>query len=199
MSDLVYSPDGATLAAVGGDWRLRLLDLRTGKEWGPAGEPRGQTTHLAFSPADGQIALARDGRIELWSGATGERPQILGDHGGGIDCLAFSSDGTLLASAGADWLIRLWDVREGRLKGRLSGHTATVKSLAFAPDGRSLASGGDDRTVRLWYLPTLQELYSLEGHRGAVSAVAFSPDGRLLASGGTIGPGEGDAYLWRAK
>ena len=195
---LAWSSDGATLAAAGTDGQVHFWNRSTGEEGKLLGGPPGKTTCLTFSPTSGLLALNRGPRIELWDVARGELRQILGEHAN-VRCLAFSADGSLLASGGGDWLIRLWGVSEGRLKGTLEGHTAVVSSLAFCPDGQTLASGSQDTTVRLWHLPTLQELYSLEGHRGPVHAVAFSPDGRMLASGGEWGPGAGEVYLWRAR
>ncbi len=99
--------------------------------------------------------------------------------------MAFSPDGTRIASASADSTVRVWDAATGQPVGDpLTGHTGTVQSVAFSPDGTRLASGGADQTVRLWDPATGQPVGDpLTGHTGAVSSVAFSPDGTRLASG----------------
>ena len=113
----------------------------------------------------------------------------------GINAVAFSPDGRMLASAGNDKAVRLWYLATGENVGTLTGHADVVRAVAFSPDGQLLASAGDDKAVRLWYLGTGQILRALTGHTGLgsrVSAVAFSPDGRMLASGG----GDKTVRLW---
>lgn len=96
--------------------------------------------------------------------------------------VAFSSDGTLLASAGDDQLVRLWEVGTGQCSHLLEGHNDCVWSVAFSPDSTLLASGGDDKLVRIWEIGTGRCLLNLEGHTNRIWSVIFSPDGTKLAS-----------------
>ena len=113
---------------------------------------------------------------------------ILEGHTGDVYAIAFSPDGSTLASRSQDNTIRLWDVSTGAHKHTLEGHTdngiptADVTAIAFSPAGSILASGSADNTIRLWDAATGAHKHTLEGHTEAVTAIAFSPDG-MLASG----------------
>ena len=100
-----------------------------------------------------------------------------------VNCVAFSPDGTRIASASADKTIRIWDAQTGEEVATLTGHTDAVVTVAYSPDGSKLASGSDDRTVRLWDTRTGKELQVIREHATPVRSVVFRPDGQVLASG----------------
>ena len=111
--------------------------------------------------------------------------------------IAFSADGSLLASGSWDETVKLWDVRSRTLVTTLKGHSDSVTSVAFSPDGTLLASGSgsDDKTVKLWDVRSRTLAATLKGHFGGVDSVAFSPDGTLLASGS----GDKTVRLWDVR
>ncbi|MFD9737623.1 hypothetical protein [Umezawaea sp. NPDC059074] len=125
---------------------------------------------------------ARDGVLSTFA-------TRLAGHTREVYSLAFTPDGTVLATASGDRTVRLWDVHDRRnpvVLGSLTGNEDSVTYVRFSPDGRVLATAGRDRTVRLWAVADpryASPLATLTGHEDTVFSVAFSSDGRLLASG----------------
>jgi WD40 repeat protein/serine/threonine protein kinase len=109
---------------------------------------------------------------------------FLHGHSDAVRSVAFSPDGTLLASASRDNSILLWDVTTRRTQlPALTGHTGFVNCVTFSPDGKWLASASADNTIRLWDITTGEPVGTpFNAHTDAVWSVAFSPDGKYLAS-----------------
>jgi len=107
---------------------------------------------------------------------------VLRGHTGWIGRIAWSPDGSYLASPSKDKTIRIWDVRSGACVRTLQEHTGEVNSVAWLPDGQRLASASDDETIHLWEVRSGKYLQTLNGHTDFVNSVAWSPDGQRLAS-----------------
>src|SRR5262249_53802050 len=128
--------------------------------------PDGQT--LAWVVEDGPVCL-----VDM----TG-KPRVLAE--GGVNTLALSPDGKLLATGGADG-VKLWDPATATLVAKVPD-TPFCQCLAFAPDGKTLASGGDRKDIHLIDVSKAVVRSTLPG-QAIVWSVAFSPDGSTLLSG----------------
>ncbi|MFJ6602214.1 WD40 repeat domain-containing serine/threonine protein kinase [Streptomyces lydicus] len=110
----------------------------------------------------------------------------------GVNAVAFSPDGKILAGACDDETVRLWDVATHRVTATLIGHRGRVFTLTFSPDGKTLASGCDDGAgrVRVWDMGTKRAIATVRAHDNA-NSLSFSPDGRTLA-----GATDNGVLLW---
>jgi WD40 repeat protein len=87
--------------------------------------------------------------VRLWRTMDGTLLRMLEGHTAAVHSVAFSPDGTTLASGGQDATVRLWRVVDGSLLATLEGHVGAVWDVAFSPTG-ILASGSYDCTAKLW-------------------------------------------------
>ncbi|MGO9193112.1 MAG: AAA family ATPase [Streptosporangiaceae bacterium] len=224
INGLAFSPHGNILAAAVGDGIVQLWDVATGR---PIGTPiiavsdpgSDSVSGVAFSP-DGRIlaTAGSDGTARLWDVAT-HRPigssiipvGVSGDQGSdqgatGVNAVAFSPDGNVLATAENDGTARLWDVATRQQIGTpIAADTdpfnTPATAVAFSRDGSMLATAGSDGTARLWNMDFYGQIgapiaavrpASSPGPPSGVYDAAFSPDGKILATAGS----DGRARLW---
>ena len=137
-----------------------------------------------FSP-DGQLFAVGTG-LGIWIYEVSTSRELALFRTGNITAIAFSPDGSLLASGGpqSNPAITIWDIATGEIVKTLGGEEGTV-ALAFSPDGTLLASGSN-YGIDFWEWETETQTASLSWDERAwgLSSIAFSPDGTILAGGG---------------
>ena len=106
----------------------------------------------------------------------------LAGHANEVNVVAWSPDGSKVASGSDDNTVRVWSGENGALLHTLQGHTDAVRSVGWSPYGSKVVSGSEDNTVRLWSGESGALLHTLEGHTAAVNSVGWSPDGEILVS-----------------
>ncbi len=185
VRSLAFSPDGQRLASSGTDQRIQIWAMgKDGSKPLVLGNTATHTTGLAFRPGSGElVAGGSDGILRLWS-LPNTQPQTLPGSAGGIQCLAFGSDGNLLAIGSTTGNVYLWDFRNVNQPVLMDSmqFSATPRVLAFSPDHALLAVGCKDGITRLMQLSS-KEIHTLAGHQKRINTLAFSPDGALLATG----------------
>ncbi|KAI8945761.1 putative wd40 protein [Xylaria longipes] len=125
-------------------------------------------------------------------------------HQGGVRDVAFSPDGTLIASASSDGTIQLCLISTGSCKQVIQQPDAKFLSVTFSPDGARLASVSIDgvkrRVIQLCDCET--RLWSRDAgglrnssilHDAKVASIAFSANSKLVVTvsyGGLISTGK---------
>jgi WD40 repeat protein len=114
-------------------------------------------------------------------------------HVGAVNCVAFSPDGTVIASGGHDGALALWDARSGMRTHTIAAHPGLrefgLMCLAWSPSGNRIVTSGGDHAIRLWDTSRLGLIWeeTQEDADGSFGSCAFSPDGETIAvTGGDI-------------
>ncbi|MGO9190131.1 MAG: AAA family ATPase [Streptosporangiaceae bacterium] len=194
VTAVAYSPGGKTLAASYQDGTIRLWDIASHRlistaSWG------GAALALAFTGGGKTLEIAGPAAVGVWdlaNQATIAAQPLAGVTGG--RSVAFSPDGTTLATGGDDGNVRLWNTAtQQEIGAPMSSDLKPVEAVAFSPDGTAVAAATSDGTVQLWNTATQQEAGTMMAvGSAAIQALAFSPGGKFLAAGGD----DGNVGLW---
>jgi WD40 repeat protein len=158
-------------------------------DWHPDG-----TVFVTEGPED-------SGVVDLRDADTGESVLAFAGHDADINDVAFSADGSLLATAGDDGLVRVWDPDTGELQAELGGR-GPAWGVSFSPDGSRVAAGWvEEGVVRTLDLTTRGGPLEVRAQTVPLAdSSSFSPDGERLAIADAAGvvvvdAGTGDRLL----
>lgn len=207
-----FSADGKRVITGSGDKTARIWDVETKECLCQLNGHENYIRGVAFNPVDSAMVatVSWDRTARLWNAETCTSIGRFSDddkgfaHARQLRAVAFSADGTRLATASYDRKVGIWEVAGRKLIKKLdagidpdkpeappSGHRGDVLAVAFHPSSNSIiASGSGDRTARIWDISNPDRVTSrvLGGpddpsrHTEEVYSVAFSPSGEELAT-----------------
>jgi WD40 repeat protein len=181
---VAFSPDGKNLA-VGLFGPLQIWDLETGRLFHTAVEPLGPIDNLQYSPLsqrlDEIVAYFSANALAIQLGDLGFTT-TLDSYVSKAKDLAFSPDGTMLATSG-DNRLQLWSVKNKELLREVDFGRQHIYQAAFGPDGRLLMLRNVNGETTLWDEDSKQVLIRFDEDKSLTSNMALSPNGRQVAVG----------------
>ena len=122
------------------------------------------------------------GLIDIRDAETGESVLSFTGHDIDVNDVAFSADGSMLATVGDDGAARVWDVATGDELASLQGE-GQAWGVALSPDGTRLAAGWpNEGVVRVLDLTSGETARQVRAQTAVgPGATSFSPDGERLA------------------
>ena len=146
---------------------------------------------MQFSPATSSrmVSGSGDATARIWDCDTGTPFQTLKGHTSWVLAVAYSPDGSTIATGGMDNTVRLWNAQSGQaIGGPLRGHHKYITSLAWEPYhlqtlGRPrVASASKDASVRVWDVVGSHTDINFTRHQGTVSCVKWGGTGNIYTS-----------------
>ncbi|MBL8292282.1 MAG: hypothetical protein JNN08_10625 [Bryobacterales bacterium] len=201
IHSVAFSPDGATLAAVGGD------PAQAGEVqfWDVAGRKLLHSTVTstdtlfggALSP-DGKLLAcgAADKSIRIFEVATGKEVRRMDHHEDWVFATVFGVDGKRLVSVGRDRAAKLMEVATGRFIENVNLLKEPLFAVARHPRRDWVLVGGQERVPYLYRMDRPRAMRIADDSTlirkfdkldGPITAVAISPDGSKIAAGAESG------------
>ena len=178
MNCVAFKPDNPNIVvSASDDTTIKTWDITSGSCLSTLNVD-GEVSSVAFSPSGSEIAAAcNDYLANVYEGSfsvkilntdTSAVLCTLSGHSNLVYSVAWSPDGTKLASGSADKTVRIWEAATGKQLWQLNVGSF-VNSVHFSPDGHTVAAGCSNGTVQIIDVATAEVKRPLRGHRYAPS------------------------------
>jgi hypothetical protein len=198
---ILFSPDGATLAAVGGSparfGEVQIWDLATRKQKHSVVVSNDTLFGASFSPDGTRIACgAADKSIRLFDTATGKEIRKMDHHEDWSFGAIFGVDGKRLVSVGRDKAAKLTDASSGAFIENVNLLKEPLTAIVRHPKKDWVLIGGEERVPYLYMMDRPRAMRiaddstlirKFEKQDGPILALAYSPDAKYIAVGSAVG------------
>lgn len=178
-TEIAVSPNGNWIALVHPENGWSVIDAQTGAPLmsGNVQQFEGMFNMVDIDISDTHLAVAEIDVLYLIPLNAASEIRTL--PSAGFPAVAFSPDGSTLATSSATNLIQLYNVNDPS-NPRQSGYFGSaVTDIEYSPDGRLIAVGAGD-TLQLFDAATGENLYMTEAYFGSMQ---FTPDGTRIITG----------------
>mgnify|MGYP001795377583 CR=1 FL=1 len=160
---MAWSGDGKYLASGNMDKTIAVADTQLlisesePEPWIMHGFP-GKIRHCAWSQINSEtgaplLASSSVDGIVVWEKESGQdsgwKADILTNHAGIIQAIAFAPNSFLLASAASDGWLCLWENSQ-EVSQIITGVSNGFTCIAWHPQGNQIAAGGDNGELLIW-------------------------------------------------
>ena len=183
VNSIAFSPDGTLLASGGDDYVLKLWNVNHKHHIATrdhiTDRTRSQVKAVTFSPS-GQTIATGGRHAKLWDAHTLNQI-VTFQHHEWVWSVAFSTDGTLLATGDNSGQVNVWNLQNHRAVTQLHADADSVYTVQFSPNDQLLAGAGYAGQVKLWNVPNWEPHGTLTSN-STISEISFSPDSSKLAA-----------------
>jgi len=198
---VAWSPDGSRIASGSYDGEVHIWRPAPGAGYRQAAKGsllicreermfEDRITRIVWAPDSNSVFAGREnGAMIRWHAVTGQHLSKFSRHKRAITDLAWSPDGTRLASASRDATVRVWQLLDDPDQDVIyRGHTDEVLALSWSPHGDIISGGKHDRFLHVWNPETGEPKERIPLSISSVTplsinTVAWSPTGRFVAAG----------------
>lgn len=201
IHSLVFSPDGKTLAAVGGNparfGELQIWDVATRKQKHSEVLTNDTLFGASFSPDGTKLAFgAADKSIRIFDVASGKEIRKADHHEDWVFGTAFGVDGKRLVSVSRDRAAKLADASTGAFIENVNLLKEALYAIVRHPKKDWVLIGGEERIPYLYRMDRPRAMRiaddstlirKFDKQDGPILALAISPDAKLIAVGSAVG------------
>ncbi|XP_074663237.1 uncharacterized protein LOC141915559 [Tubulanus polymorphus] len=102
--------------------------------------------------------------------------QTCHEHEAGVNCMAVSEDGSVIATGSEDRTARLWSSKTERCEciGILTGHQDYINCILI--EDNYVVTGSADKTIRKWDMGTCECVLVFSGHKSLINRIICNGD-----------------------